>query len=86
VKYEDASSVRVVGPFTVEVTFVDGTVQTIDLKPRLRGPIFEPLKDPDYFAKVRVDPEIGVITWPNGADFSPEFLYSGGKVAAEAEG
>ena len=81
--YQKASSVRVVAPFTVEVTFVDGAKRTINLEPRLRGPIFEPLKSPEYFARVTVDPELGVITWPNGADFSPEFLYSGGKVPAE---
>jgi hypothetical protein len=82
--YRKAASVRVVAPLTVEVEFVDGTVRTIELKSMLRGAIFEPLKDPAYFARVSVDPELGVITWPNGADLSPEFLYSAGEVSSKA--
>ena len=29
----------------------------------------------EYFAQVRVDPEIGTITWPSGVDLAPEVLY-----------
>ena len=35
--------------------------------------IFAALADPDYFAKVAV--ELGVLTWPNGADLDPAWLY-----------
>ena len=38
--------------------------------------IFAPLRQPDYFARVRVDPELGTICWPNGADIDPDVLYS----------
>ncbi|MGB6000271.1 MAG: DUF2442 domain-containing protein [Thermoanaerobaculia bacterium] len=38
------------------------------------GPVFEPLRDPDYFAQVSID-EFGVICWPNGADLAPDALY-----------
>ena len=38
--------------------------------------IFEPLKDPDYFARVVVDAEAGTVVWPNGADLAPEALYA----------
>jgi hypothetical protein len=31
------------------------------------GPIFEPLADPAFFARVRVDDELGTVAWPNGA-------------------
>ena len=80
------TAARVTAPFTVEVIFVDGTSRTIDLHPFLNGPVFEPLKDPAYFSLVEVDAELGVITWPNGADFSPEFLYSGGDHVLAARG
>jgi hypothetical protein len=31
--------------------------------------------DPNYFARVTVDPEAGTITWPDGLDLAPEPLY-----------
>jgi len=37
--------------------------------------IFEPVHDPTYFAKVRVDTEAATVVWPNGADLAPETLY-----------
>ena len=44
------------------------------------GAMFEPLRDPEMFRQASVDPELGTVVWPNGADLSPEFLYQ-----AEAE-
>ena len=38
----------------------------------LDGEVFEPLRDPDYFARFTVDE---TLVWPNGADFAPEFLH-----------
>jgi hypothetical protein len=43
--------------------------------PRFDG-VFTPLKDPEYFRSVRVNPEVGTIVWPNGADLCPDVLYS----------
>jgi hypothetical protein len=73
---------RVVTPFTVWLRFSDGTEGRLDLAGELHGPIFEPLRDPSYFAQLRVDPELDTITWPNGADFAPEFLYESVKRSA----
>jgi hypothetical protein len=36
---------------------------------------FEPLRDPSYFRRFTLSPDLGTISWPNGADFAPEFLY-----------
>lgn len=55
--------------------FSDGRVGDVDLADRLRGPIFEPLRDPERFAEAFVDDELGTVAWPNGADVAPEFLY-----------
>ncbi|MCC6208818.1 MAG: DUF2442 domain-containing protein [Gammaproteobacteria bacterium] len=57
------------------VRFHDGTSGTVDLSDDLWGPMFEPLKDPQLFAQARIDPELETVTWPNGADLAPEFLY-----------
>ena len=37
--------------------------------------MFEALRDPDVFGRVRVDDEAGTVVWPNGADLAPEVLY-----------
>jgi hypothetical protein len=37
--------------------------------------VFEPLRDPVYFARVELDAELGTISWPNGADVAPETLH-----------
>jgi len=55
--------------------FSDGKAGVIDLSDELWGPMFEPLKKLAIFKKVRVDPELETVTWPNGADFAPEFLH-----------
>jgi hypothetical protein len=71
-----------IAPFTLRVFFDDGTDQTIDFRPLLWGEIFEPLRDAAFFHQVRVDPESGTLTWPNGADFDPETLHNWPKYAA----
>ncbi len=60
---------------TVWVRFSDGTEGRVDVSAELHGPVFEPLKDRTNFQAMVVDPELGTIVWPNGADFAPEFLY-----------
>jgi Protein of unknown function (DUF2442) len=63
------------GPHSLNVTFKDGTRKQIDLLPLLKGPVFEPLRDPVFFARVMLDPVAGTVVWPNGADIAPEALY-----------
>ena len=66
----------------VHVRFVDGTEGDIDLSHELARDIFEPLKDVNYFKRLEVHSELHTLTWPNGADFAPEFLYEKIKVLA----
>ncbi|NEP58195.1 MAG: DUF2442 domain-containing protein, partial [Symploca sp. SIO2G7] len=47
------------------------------------GDVFVPLQDEQFFSQVRFDEELGTITWSNGADFAPEFLYELGKEVEE---
>jgi hypothetical protein len=70
------TDVDVVGHYRLRVTFNDGLVRDVDLAYlRDRGPIFEPLQDPDFFAQVAVDPEAHTVVWPNGADLDPLVLH-----------
>lgn len=55
--------------------FSDGAEGEVDLADALEGEVFAPLRDPAEFARVRLDPEIRTVAWPNGADFAPEFLH-----------
>ena len=55
--------------------FSDGSEGTYDLAGFIAegGEMVEPLKSPEYFARVFV--EMGVPTWPNGFDLDPINLY-----------
>lgn len=62
------------GPHSLLLRFSDGTTRCVDLLPHLTGQVFAPLRDPEYFSRVMLDPVCGTVVWPNGADFAPEFL------------
>ena len=77
----DVIEVRYVRDYTVWLRFQDGTCGEVDIAPSFKGPVFEPLRNVEFFKRVRVDPEIGTIVWPNGADVAPETLYHRVRVA-----
>jgi hypothetical protein len=66
---------RHAGAYRVWLRFDDGLTGEIDLEDELWGPVFDSLKDVTKFSQLRADPELETVVWPNGADFSPEFLY-----------
>jgi hypothetical protein len=68
--------------YVLRLRFADGAEGEVDLKGELDGEIFAPLKDPVYFRRFRVDPELHTLVWPNGADFAPEFLHARMRIAA----
>lgn len=69
------TDLKVVGRYNLRLAFNDGTRKTVNVYPLLIGPIFEPLKDPDFFARVALDPISGTAAWPNDADLAPEALH-----------
>lgn len=71
-------------PYFLTVQFDDGIEKTLDLEPLLVGEVFEPLRDPAYFALVTVDEDLGTVVWPNGADLAPEFLYEAEEARARS--
>lgn len=71
----DIVAVRHIREYVVWIQFEDGIEGEVDLRQSLRGPMFEPLRNVEYFKQVRVEPELGTIVWPNGADIAPETLY-----------
>lgn len=87
---KDVIDASIVSEYRVALTFEDGELREIDLRELLSFTgMFEPLEDPDYFAKLRVEPDVGTIVWPNGADVCPDVLYEKsrplGQITASAE-
>lgn len=71
--------------YVVYVRFEDGTEADIDLSYLLDyGGVFDPLRDREFFGRLRVDREGGTIVWPNEADIAPETLYTHAKRSAAA--
>ena len=68
-------SFEIIGPYTIRVRFDDQTEQVIDFEPILTGELYRPLRDLSLFNKVRIDPEVHTLVWPNGADFDPATLH-----------
>jgi hypothetical protein len=66
---------RIVAPFTLGVSFDDGSEQIIDFRPVLAGELLGPLRDVSLFEQVAIDPEVHTLVWPNGADFDPATLH-----------
>ena len=68
--------------FVVWLRFRDGTAGEIDLSPVLRGPVFEPHRDVNYFRRFTLEPRWHTLTWPNGSDIAPEYLHDNIRVTA----
>jgi len=79
----DVTGFEIVGPFTLKIEFDDDTFQTIDFAPVLAGELYNPLRELDFFNRVRLDPEAGNLVWPNGADFDPSELHDWPEVAQD---
>jgi hypothetical protein len=68
--------VSVLPPYRLAVTFMDGRSGIVDcatIQTASNPGIYAPLSDPAYFSQIRLD--LGVPTWPNGADLDPAWLY-----------
>jgi len=68
-------SFRKIAPYTLKVEFNDGTVREIYFYPILKGKLYGALRDLSLFDKVKIDPEVHTLVWPNGADFDPATLH-----------
>ena len=60
--------------YRIKLWFNNNVTKVVDLKSSLKGIVFEPLKDLDFFKRFAV--KYNTVAWENGADFAPEFLLS----------
>jgi hypothetical protein len=71
-------NIKIKPGYRIQVTFMDGSTGWLDLSLWLRsgridGSVFDALREEDFLELATV--ELGVITWPNGADLSSDALY-----------
>ena len=65
------------------VRFNTGEAKTVDFKPLLDAPCFQPLKDATVFNEVYID--YGCPVWNVGdIDIAPEYLYENGVMVGGA--
>lgn len=70
----DVTRAELIGHHSLRLTFKDGTIGDVSFDESYWTGVFEPLRDPQRFAKVSV--EGGTIVWPeDGLDMAPEPLY-----------
>jgi len=60
--------------YRIWVRFSDGAEGEVNLANELHGTVFAPLKDVDFFKQFSLEGH--TLTWPNGADFAPDFIHS----------
>jgi hypothetical protein len=73
---ERLKALSVLPGYRLAVTFRDGTGGIVDLsrvRPDPSHGVFSALADPRLFEQARL--ELGAVTWPNGADLDPSWMY-----------
>lgn len=78
------TSVTYLEDYKLRLAFDNGVTKDVDLRDKLYGEVFEPLKEIEFFKQVTVNADTNTIEWPNGADFAPEFLYEIGREVKKA--
>jgi hypothetical protein len=61
--------------YKLYLRYADGSEGEINLETELTGEIFYQLRKQEYFKNFEISQDLNTVVWPNGADFSPEFLY-----------
>lgn len=77
------SAFEIVAPYTLRIRFNDEQVKIIDFRPMLRGELYGPLRDLNFFNQVRLASEAGTLVWPNEADFDPATLHDWERVSED---
>ena len=72
----DVVDVKYVRDHVLWLKFEDGMSGEVDLATSLQFTgVFEALADTAQFKTAFVDPDLGTVVWPSGADIAPESLH-----------
>ncbi len=63
--------------FSLDLKFNNGELKRFDMKPYLEYEVFKPLKNIDYFKKIKI--VFGTVQWQDEQDISPDTLYLEGE-------
>jgi Protein of unknown function (DUF2442) len=66
------TDVEVIGHHELRLTFEDGAVGDVAFVDGEWRGVLSPLRDPAFFAQVRVDEQLGTLVWPGDLDLAPE--------------
>jgi hypothetical protein len=68
--------VKYIKSYLLEITFETGEKEIVDLSGYAkRGGVFRNFSNIDYFKRVSIDKDWGVLCWPGDVDIAPETLY-----------
>ncbi|MGA2620640.1 MAG: DUF2442 domain-containing protein [Thermoguttaceae bacterium] len=74
---KDIVEARAMEGYKAYLRFEDGVEGMVDLGRLIRFEgVFAPLRDPDEFARMTVNRDLGTVCWPSGADLDPDVLYA----------
>ena len=74
---KDIVEARALEAYQAYLRFEDGVEGVVDLGRLIRFEgVFAPLREPEEFARMTVNHELGTICWPGGADLDPDVLYA----------
>ena len=63
--------------YLLKLRFEDGAEGVVDVSQCVTFTgVFAPLRERTEFAAVQVNPELGTVCWPCGADLDPDVLYA----------
>jgi hypothetical protein len=75
--FVDVISVQPIDGYQLQLKFEDGVEGVVNIRDLVEFTgVFEYLTDENQFSQVSVNKELGVISWPNGADLDSDVLYS----------
>ena len=81
----DVVEAKVLHDTRVWFRFSDGAEKVVDLRPIMRGPVYDQIFESGQFDNFVVSHDSGTIVWPNGADIAPETLrYTPVHVSADS--